>query len=148
MKRVMGVVIWASMLVGTLALVLRVANGFRVQAQEACTNERVRGAYGCFLGGTVLTGFEAMPYASTGRLVADGNGNFYGTETVSAGGNAFQNSYTGTYKVNPDCTGSATFRASTGTVSNFDFVIVNGGSEIEFIETDPGTVISGSARRQ
>jgi len=42
---------------------------------------------------------------------------------------------TGTYTVNPDCTGSAT---STNGNADFSFVIVRGGAEFMGVATNPG----------
>jgi hypothetical protein len=47
--------------------------------------------------------------------------------------------------VNSDCTGTATLTNAQGASDHLNFVIVAGGREIQFIETDPTTVISGSA---
>jgi hypothetical protein len=54
---------------------------------------------------------------------------------------------TGSYTVNPDCTGSKQFTAPGFPPTNFDFVVNPNGRKITFIETDAGTVFSGSAVR-
>src|SRR5262249_12397991 len=117
-----------------------------VQAQNPCTSASLRGAYGYTFTGT--TGPDAQQWASTGRLVADGGGNLFGAETVSVDGEISTRNYTGTYKVNLDCTGSAISNDNTGATTQCDFVIVAGGQEVEVIEADAGTVIVGCLKRQ
>ena len=55
--------------------------------------------------------------------------------------------WTGSYQVNSDCTGSLNASNNSGTGSE-DFVITNGGNDVQFIESDSGTNITGSAKRQ
>jgi hypothetical protein len=49
-----------------------------------------------------------------------------------------------TYTVNSDCT--ATFTTADDT-QHFDMRVSPNGSKLDYIETDPGTIISGSASR-
>jgi len=57
--------------------------------------------------------------------------------------------FVGTYKVNSDCTGSKIFTFADGLVAivHFDFVITDGGNEIQVISTDPGLTLTASAAR-
>ena len=50
---------------------------------------------------------------------------------------------TGTYSVNADCTFKMTFEVGF----TFSAVIVNGGNEVLFVETDPGTTLIVKAVR-
>src|SRR5215469_8579382 len=56
---------------------------------------------------------------------------------------------TGTYTVNPDCTGTYEVQVSSGgfTAHAF-FVIDEGGNELQIVPTDPGTVVTCIARKQ
>jgi hypothetical protein len=54
---------------------------------------------------------------------------------------------TGTYQVNPDCTGTYTVSGGGLTVDAF-FVIDQAGNEIKIVITDPGTAINCVARKQ
>jgi hypothetical protein len=93
----------------------------------------------------------AGPVAEVGTQTFDGNGNTTATAWLAEVG---QLSITGTYTVNPDCTGTftlqVTFPPSTGVgvvpVDVF-FVIDNGGDEFQAIETDAGFVITRIGRR-
>ena len=47
--------------------------------------------------------------------------------------------FTGTYTINaPGCTGSLSRTLSNGVNAADDFVVVNGGTEIEFVSSSPG----------
>jgi hypothetical protein len=85
-------------------------------------------------------------YSEMGRLVSDGNGNFTGVRTTSDGAVITRwVPFSGIYSVNPtDCTGNATL--STGV--HVDFVMTNNSQNINFIQTDSGTQIAGTAQRQ
>ena len=52
---------------------------------------------------------------------------------------------TGTYTVNPDCTGSQIF-GSGPTASHFDFVVTADGGKITYIQTDTGDVTATAVR--
>jgi hypothetical protein len=56
---------------------------------------------------------------------------------------------TGTYAVNPDCTGTFTLQvAPIGITTRLSFVIDDTANELLVICTDPGVVLTGTARRQ
>src|SRR5262249_36970000 len=131
---------------GGSVFVLRVVSLSRVQAQDSCTTASFQGAFGYTFTG--ITGVDALAFAAVGRWVADGQGSFSGAETASSGGKIFQRTYTGTYKVNSDCTGSAMSNDNFGKTVKCDFVIVAGGREIQVIETDTDTVVVGCLRHQ
>src|SRR5215472_18208344 len=146
MKRVATLIIVVGMLVGGSVLALRLVSAPRVQAQNSCTSASFQGAFGYTFTG--LTGVNALPFAAVGRSVADGQGNLAGLETDSSNGKIFQRTYTGTYKVNSDCTGSEVSYDNFGKTVKCDFVIVAGGKEIQVIETDTNTVVVGCLRHQ
>ena len=125
MKRVATLIVLSSVLVGGTVFALRLISIPKVQAQGSCTIATFQGAFGYTFTG--LTGFNALPFAAVGRLVADGQGNLAGAETDSSNGNIFQRTYTGTYKVNADCTGSETTIDNFGKTVKCNFVIVAGG---------------------
>jgi hypothetical protein len=73
----------------------------------------------------------------------DGNGGVTTTATLSINGNIVPLTATGTYKVNPDCTGTYKLPGTT-----LFFVTGDGGNEIQAICIDPGVVLSHVLRRQ
>jgi hypothetical protein len=68
----------------------------------------------------------------------DGNGNFTQTDFVVINGaptaSVFQNE-SGTYQINSDCTGTATFRYANGTYIDLALVVVNEGREFRTVVT-------------
>lgn len=121
---------------------------------QSCTNATLTGTYGYLLEGNLVEEEEGedvyAPYADSGILTADGNGNFTGTGTESFTGTIEQGTtISGTYTVNSNCTGSATlnYGSSIGTF-NFSLVVLNGGEGISFVDTDSGAIVSGAARQQ
>ena len=115
-------------------------------AQTACSTESVEGAYGFTVSGTNIT--ANVQFAVTGRFLTDGKGHFTGTGTEAAGANTGHTTFKGTYKVQPDCTGSATFLFANGVTAVLDFVLVDDGDEIFIIDADPGAVETGTAKKQ
>ena len=146
MKWITALTILAGILLGGTVLILRLVTAPKVRAQNACTTASFQGAFGYTFTG--LTGFKALPFAAVGRLLADGQGNVSGVETDSANGEIFQRTYTGTYQVNADCTGSEVSVDNFGKTVKCNFVIVSGGAEIRVIETDTNTAIVGCLRQQ
>ena len=56
--------------------------------------------------------------------------------------------FTGSYTVNANCTGSMTVETSGGDRVHRNLVIVDDGKEVEFVSTDPGVVIAGYLKKQ
>lgn len=82
-----------------------------------------------------------------GQLTLDGNGGITGNETFSVGGTISSLTVTGTYSVSSDCTGTVQITPAGLGVSNFNIVFVGSGREILLIETDPSTLIAGTAQQ-
>jgi hypothetical protein len=110
-----------------------------------CTLNSLKGCYGYSYTGTVQ-GFGSI--AAVGPINFDGDGNTSATYSVNLGGTNFQGSFTGTYTVNEDCTGTITINLPLlGKSSNGRFVIVEEGKEAPFMGTDPGVTVTGIARK-
>jgi len=106
-------------------------------------------ATGAFTSG--VTGTLGTAFSLLGRFVADGAGNF--VQDFAGTASPVQRSITGTYLVNPDCTGTGRFMDTAGVGRNIGFVLVNqsGGStrpELEFVFTDVGVFGGGIAKQQ
>ncbi len=110
----------------------------------------LHGRYAFVISGQVTQGPIQGALAAVGYIEADGHGNFpFATRTLTVGGTlVVQNdTATGTYTVNPDGTGTATFLATSGgPPQTFDFVITN-SHDFFAVATSPGVVASGPAQR-
>ena len=124
------------------------------QAQKnqrpTCSLETLDGRYGL-----TFTGFGTrapvpapvgsfIPVAGVGVVTFDGKGSLSLSETVSFGGNVAPLITSGTYTVNPDCTGSLNAINS----ASLNLVIVNDGKEILAINTLPGRVATDTLVKQ
>lgn len=102
--------------------------------------------------GHVFTGTAMAPAAAVGRFVADGRGHLTdGVRTLVVGGATFHQTFTCTYTVDPNGTGSAECTVMTGPAASeesFDFVIVERRREAFFTATTPGVTIRGATRTQ
>jgi hypothetical protein len=114
-------------------------------ASHGCDPRDVQGRYSYTVTGTNV---GAGLVAAVGQVTADGQGHLSGADTVSANGAIIRRTTSGTYAVNPDCTGSAAFTDSFGQTTHLDFALSDRGADLQFIQTDPATVTTGHARRQ
>ena len=122
---------------------------------KQCTNATFKGTYGFSQQGSVV-GIAPFPVpaADVGIVSGDGKGNLTGNETVNVGGQVFTDTFfNGTYQINPDCTGTATWMAvfSDGRPPqprSASFVITNNAKEVHILSTAPGTVLVGIGRKQ
>jgi hypothetical protein len=73
-----------------------------------CSTATVAGSWGLSLSGTLLLPTGAVPAAAVGRATADIEGNFTATEARNVGGGYADETLTGKWTVDPDCTGSLT----------------------------------------
>src|SRR5712691_3324455 len=78
-------------------------------AQAAtCSNATAKGDWALTLSGTLLLPTGPVPVAAVVRATLNLDGTVTGTEARSVGGGYADETMTGTFTVNPDCTGSAT----------------------------------------
>lgn len=129
--------------VGILLAMLLLATAFSTSSADArCGTATLKGTYGSSQTGTL----NGLPFAQVNRVVSDGHGNLTGSGTAVVNGVVSFPSFTATYTVNSDCTGTLTSVSPPGLTQNL--VIEAGGSEVFFIVTahpaGPAT-ISGNA---
>ena len=118
--------------------------------EKGCSDATLKGTFAQKGTGVIIAPPSlAGPMANVGTLTFDGNGAVTGTLINSLNGNIVPATETGTYKVDPDCTGTYTVQISPlGITGNAFFVIDESGNELQIITTDPGVVITCVARRQ
>jgi hypothetical protein len=112
------------------------------EAKEGCSLETLEGRYGLTFSGLTTRGavpapIDAfIPVIGGGLVTFDGEGHLSAAETVSVGGQISPVNVSGTYTVNPDCTGSfATSHA------HLNLVIVRDGKEILAVNEDQGNAV-------
>jgi len=123
----------------------------------SCSFARAAGTYGTSDSGTVV---GIGPRAADAMLTLDKAGNVSGPATVSLNAIVTHSTLSGTYTVNRDCTGSASFSEfdQSGNLlitATTDFFWVNNMREILFIFTSAtlpngtslATVINGNAKK-
>jgi hypothetical protein len=121
--------------------------GAKAQAPRngSCTLSTLTGAYGFIHDGIVLGSDTHMAEVGVARF--DGKGHWRHDATLMNNGEVQHiSTRDGTYTVNPDCTGSAELRGSQ--VFTFDFVILNGGTELMQIATRTDRSVTWGMKRQ
>jgi len=86
--------------------VLSVASPAQAEDGQHCSFARAAGTYGVSDSGSVV-GIGAR--AAVALLTLDAAGNIKGKVTASLNGSVTEGTLSGTYTVNPDCTGTTTF---------------------------------------
>jgi hypothetical protein len=139
------------LVIGALIAVMMPTRSLVHASEPQCTASTIAGTYGFALEGLVSDSFSGSPQlvggfyplAAVGTFSFDGTGTSSRSYTLSFGGQSSQNSDSGPYSVNSDCTASATY--SDGTWS---FVIVRKGQEIKAMNGSAGVLVQGVLTRQ
>jgi len=126
-------------------IALAMAAGLAAKAADrGCSDATLIGTYADQDTGTIV---GVGPFAGVNVDSFDGRGNITISGMSSLNGSVSPGVETGTYKVNPDCTGTYTVTGGGLTIDAF-FVIDQAGNELQIVITDPGTVINCVARKQ
>jgi hypothetical protein len=127
------------------------SEGFAVkQGSPTCTNAGVKGSFGFETTGLLLAGAPGTGWvAFIGELKLTVNPSGEGVISGHIAGAEDSTTFaeepvTGSYSVAPDCTGTATITPKGQPEMHFSFVVVDCGKELLAIETDAGTVVSGT----
>ena len=113
-----------------------------------CSVKTLRGEYLFHASGFNIVNGVALPKAIIETLVFDGEGNVSTPAvSVSINGTIVQppQGAPGIYTVDADCTGTLTFSDAAGT--RFDLQINPKGHSINLLQTNPNTVMQGTAAR-
>jgi hypothetical protein len=112
------------------------ASGVSVMAESPderrCSNRTLNGDYGFALEGTIIG--PEIPLRGVVMQHYDGRGHIMQVDHIVDGGNPPAQEWTpgsGTYSVNPDCTGVAVIKSNSNPLPlNVHFVVVKHGTEI------------------
>ena len=111
------------------------------QGTGTCTDLEVKHIYATEATRMVIAGRQI---AFVGQLALNGTGSLTGTASLSLNGVITSSvPVTGTYKINSNCTGNAAITPQGLSTMNVNVVVVNGGKELMFIETDTNTIVTG-----
>jgi hypothetical protein len=129
------------------ALALGIAPTARAQ-NKGCNNATLQGTFAYTVTGAFVAAPAPLgPYAEAGAQVFDGNGNMTITGMSNANGNVAPAASTGTYTVNPDCTGTFMYQVAPGISAHYFFVISDSGNVYQAVCLDPVAVITRVGRR-
>ena len=137
--------------VASLLLAAAGCDGGNSEAQSGCSVGTLQGEYIYAQDGFTIAGETASqrtPFAQAGREVFNGDGTMSGVGTANFNGAVARVAYSGTYTVEPDCTGAVTFTDGDGVVSHYDIAVEDGGAEFGFVQTDANVVTAAYERRR
>ena len=80
------------------------------RANDSCSTAKAAGNWGFTLTGALLLPPGAVPVGAVGTLTVDAAGNISGTEARTVGGGFANETITGTWAVNSDCTATGTVK--------------------------------------
>ena len=117
---------------------------------SACSNSTIQGSYAFTIHGTVF-----LPDGSTllidglAKTTFDGKGNLTQLDTIAVNGNVAPGwaSNTGTYSVNPDCTGTFTVTNGNQPPVHLQMIVSQSGNTIRDMVIDPGFATTAEAER-
>lgn len=122
----------------------RAGNGTRIEGQ-ACNASTLSGSYGYQGQGSTSADGRVFSLSEVGVLDF-GSGRMTGVYSASSGGQVERREISGTFDLNTDCTGTATYQAG-GVNYVMNFVVATAGNTIYYSETGAGTTITGVASR-
>jgi hypothetical protein len=114
---------------------------------ETCDAAGIAGTFGYSYKGAFVEGNGLGRVAAIGLLTFDGRGGLTGSETNAASGRVARRKFTGTYKVNADCTGTAV-AATAPEPLQLEYVILDNGNELQLTVANDGHATLGSAKRK
>jgi hypothetical protein len=115
-----------------------------------CNNATIKGTYAYTIHGQVFIQNGPTLYIDgLARTAFDGEGNITELDAISVNGNmapgwAFN---TGTYSVNPDCTGTITVTNGNQPLVHLQFVVAQSGNTMHEMTTDPGFATTAEGER-
>jgi hypothetical protein len=132
-----------------LALALVVSSPLMSHASD-CSNSTIRGSYAFTIHGSIV-----LPDGSTllvdglAKQTFDGNGNFTQVDAVAVGGNLPPGwrPGSGTYSVNPDCTGTQTIVIPGNPDVHLQLIVAQSGNTIHQVVIDPGVAATAGGER-
>jgi hypothetical protein len=118
---------------------------------NTCTNSTIRGSYAFTIHGTLfLPDGSTLVIDGIDKVTFDGKGNFTQVDAVATNGKLDAPGWrpgTGTYSVNPDCTGTQTLVVQGLPDLHLQFIVAQSGNTIHQIVIDPGFATTAEGER-
>jgi hypothetical protein len=114
-----------------------------------CSNQTLRGDYAFAIDGTILTGPSPLLLRGVAMTHFDGDGNLNQVDfvTVNGAGGSDWRAGTGTYTVNPDCTGEAQIIPDGAPPLNLRLVVGDRGRQVFTVVIGNSTGSAGTRVR-
>jgi len=132
-------------------LILALAASSTLKAHASgCTNLTIKGAWVNSLHGLIfLPDGTSLVLTGVTKTTYDGSGNLTALDASGVNGNVPTGwrTGTGTYTVNPDCTGTETISFPGQADIHAQFVLAQSGNKLHYVNVDPGISLSGEADR-
>jgi len=137
----LGAVVVTLVIIAAVAIAFGAVRAPIAKAAPTCSVGNLKGNY---LGNFSGTGSSTGPIALQAQVTFNGDGT--GTAAVTlmtetSGPTSFTDTLT--YTVNSNCTGTLTAVRSTGATVHYDIVVVQNATEVDFMQTDSGFVVTG-----
>ena len=133
-----------------LTLLLAVSSSLTAHA-SGCSNSTIRGSYAFTIHGTIfLPNGSTLVVDGIDKVTFDGKGNLTQVDAVATNGNLDAPGWrpgTGTYSVNPDCTGTQTIVVPGLPDLHLQFIVAQSGNTIHQIVIDPGFATTAEGER-
>jgi hypothetical protein len=132
-----------------LTLLLAVSSSLTAHA-SACSNSTIRGSYAFTIHGTIfLPDGSTLVVDGIDKVTFDGKGNFTQVDAVATNGilTPGWRPGTGSYSVNPDCTGTQTIVVPGMPDLHLQFIVAQSGNTIHQVVIDPGFATTAEGER-
>jgi hypothetical protein len=132
-----------------LALALIVSSPL-ISHASTCSDSSLRGSYAFTIHGSIIpTDGSTLLVDGLAKQTFDGNGNFTQVDAVAVGGNLPPGwrPGSGTYSLNPDCTGSQTIVIPGNSDVHLQLIVAQSGNTIHQVVIDPGVAATAEGER-
>ena len=137
--------------ISLLLLMIALAASSTLTAHASgCTNRTIKGAWVQNLQGLIfLPDGTSLVLTGVTKSTYDGLGNSTVLDASGVNGNvpAGWRTGSGTYTVNPDCTGTETISFPGQADIHAQFALAQSGNKLHYVNVDPGISLSGEAER-
>src|SRR5262245_21400333 len=126
-------------------------NGGSSEAQGGCSLGTLKGRYVFAYDGFNVSGpgaTDRLPFAAAGHETYGGDGTVEGFTTTNANGVVSAATYSGSYTLAADCSGTTTLTDELGVTTHYAIVVQHNGLVVGYVGTDPNLVTAGYESRR